>query len=128
MDKKVLVVDDHPYIHVLMKHILEELKDSDIELLLASDGQKGLELALNKRPKLVFLDVTLPYLNGYEVCRRIKATHSDTRVILLTGQVIEEEREMQEVGADGYIVKPFYPDQIIQETAHALELDSNTKD
>ena len=123
MSKKILVVDDHPYIHVLMKHILGELKDSNIELLLASDGQKGLELALDKHPNLVFLDVTLPYLNGYEVCRRIKATNNDIRVILLTGHAVEEEREMKEAGADGYIVKPFYPDQIIKETTHALGLN-----
>jgi len=127
MGKKVLVVDDHPSIHVLMKHILEELEDRDVELLLASDGRKGLELALDKRPNLVFLDVTIPYLSGYEVCRRIKATNSETRVILLTGEVMEEDHKLVEAGADGYIVKPFYPDQIIKEATSALELVPGTK-
>jgi DNA-binding response OmpR family regulator len=128
MDKKILVVDDHPSIHVLMKHILGELKDPDFDLLLASDGQKGLELALDKRPNLVFLDVTLPYLSGYEVCRRIKAAHSKTRVILLTGETKEEQHRTAEAGADGYIVKPFYPDQIIKEATYALGLGPGIED
>ena len=122
MDKKILVVDDKPLIRALMEHILGDLEDQGVELLLAASGEKGLELALDQRPDLIFLDVNMPHLSGYEVCKRIKAADSETYVILLTGQVVEEERGAQ-VGADECIAKPFYPDYILERVTAILELD-----
>jgi CheY-like chemotaxis protein len=73
MDKKILIVDDEPFIRVLLKQTLEDLEDKGVELLLAADGEEGIEIALNERPNLIFLDVMMPYVSGYEVCQRVKA-------------------------------------------------------
>jgi CheY-like chemotaxis protein len=75
MDKKILIVDDEPFIRVLLKQTLEDLEDKGVELLLAADGEEGIEIALNERPNLIFLDVMMPYVSGYEVCQRVKAQH-----------------------------------------------------
>jgi len=122
MGKKILVVDDQLSIHVLMKHIFKKLKDQGIELLLAADGKKALKLVMEEHPDLIFLDVMMPNLNGYEVCQRIKAADSGTYVILLTGQNVELKRGA-EVGADECITKPFYPNQILKRAVTVLGLD-----
>lgn len=123
MSKKILVMDDKHTIRVLMKHILGGLENQGIELLLAADGKEGLKLALDERPDLIFMDVKMPYLNGYEVCQRIKAAHSETYVILLTGQVTDKEYGI-EIGADECINKPFHPNYILERVTNILGLDS----
>ena len=69
-DKKILIVDDEAFIRVLLQQTLEDLEDMGVELLLAADGQEGLDIALSQRPAIVFLDVMMPILSGYEVCRQ----------------------------------------------------------
>ncbi len=123
MSKKILVMDDKHTIRVLMKHILGGLENQGIELLLAADGKEGLKLALDERPDLIFMDVKMPYLSGYEVCQRIKAAHSETYVILLTGQVTDKEYGI-EIGADECINKPFHPSYILERVTNILGLDS----
>jgi DNA-binding response OmpR family regulator len=122
MGKKILIVDDHPLILDLMKHIFDGLGNDDIELLMARDGKEGLRLALENNPDLAFLDITIPYLDGFEVCQRIKATGSKTYVILLAGLELEEGQSLA-TGADEWITKPFYPRQILQRAAAVLGLD-----
>jgi len=122
MGKRILVVDDHPLILDLMKRIFEMLGNQDIELLMAADGKEALQLAIDKRPELVFLDVTIPYLDGFEVCQRIKAAGMKTHVILLTGEDMERRKGV-EVGADECITKPFYPNQILHRAREVLGLD-----
>ncbi len=123
MSKKVLVVDDKAVIRTLLERILDTLRSQDVELLMAADGRTGLELALNERPDLIFLDVKLPYLSGYEVCQRIKAVASEIHVIMLTGQELNEEHNA-EIGADEYIAKPFRPDYILERVTNVLGLHS----
>ena len=122
--KRILIVDDEVFIRVLLAQTLEELTDLGVELLLASDGEEGLETALGERPDLIFLDVMMPRLSGYEVCRKIKATDSDIYVILLTakGQAIDKE-EGASVGADEYVTKPFDPDYILERAAEVLGIE-----
>lgn len=124
MDKKILIVDDEPYIRVLLEQTLEDLEDEGVELLLAANGEEGLEVALDERPNLIFLDVMMPYLSGYEVCQRIKAVDSAIYVILLTakGQAVDKERGA-EAGADEYITKPFDPDYILEKAVAVLGLE-----
>ena len=123
MGKKILVIDDTLAIRLLLEQILEELKDQDIELLLAADGDEGLKLALTERPDLIFLDLKMPGIDGYEVCRRIKAADSGMQVILLTGQTADQERCIK-AGADDCVIKPFHPDHILERAMTILELDS----
>ena len=83
---------------------------------MAKDGAEALRKVKNGRPDIVFLDIMMPKLNGYDVCRIIKNDPElkKTHVIMLTAQdqVAEQERG-KEVGADEYIVKPFSPQEIL---------------
>ncbi len=123
MGKTLLIVDDEPHIRFLLKQSLEDLEQHGVELMLAGDGREALEVATAVRPDLVFLDVMMPYLDGYEVCRRIKAMDRHICVILLTakGQIVDKERGTA-AGADQYITKPFDPDYILERAAEALGL------
>jgi len=104
----VLVVDDAPEnLHVLM----EALK-ADYAILAATSGEKALELAAKKNPDLILLDVLMPGLDGYEVCRRLKADpHTEEiPVIFITG-LADEDDEVKglSLGAIDYVTKPFNP-------------------
>lgn len=123
-DKRILIVDDEAFIRVLLAQTLEELEDVGVELLLAADGQEGLDMALAENPDLVFLDVMMPKLSGYEVCRKIKTHTKDIYVILLTakGQAIDKE-EGSSAGADEYVTKPFDPDYILERAAKILGVE-----
>lgn len=128
MDKTILIVDDSTAIRIVLKEIfLDELGDQNVELLLAADGEEGLNLALTERPDLVFLDVNMPGINGYEACQRIKAVDDGIYVILLTGEMTDREHGIK-TGADECIVKPFDPDQILERAATVLGLDRQTYD
>jgi len=111
--KKILIADDNQNIRDALTYLLE---DEGYELLLAKDGAETLRKVRDLRPDLLFLDIMMPEINGYDVCRAIKADPllKDTYVIMLTakGQVAEQERG-KEVGASEYIVKPFSPMEIL---------------
>jgi len=123
-DKKILIVDDEAFIRVLLMQTLEELEDLGVELLSAADGQEGLEVALDESPDLIFLDVMMPKLSGYEVCRQIKVEGLETYIVLLTakGQAIDKE-DGTDAGADEYVTKPFDPDYILNRAAELLGLE-----
>jgi len=123
-DKSILIVDDEAFIRVLLAQTLEELEDEGVELLLASDGQEGLDIALEERPDLLFLDVMMPKLSGYEVCRRVKEMDEDIYIILLTakGQAVDKEAGT-DAGADEYVTKPFDPDYILDRAAEILGVE-----
>jgi two-component system alkaline phosphatase synthesis response regulator PhoP len=121
MSRKILIVEDERSILILLRYTLEGLQERGVELLLAANGQAGLDLALTESPDLILLDVAMPHLNGYEVCQRIKAVHSETYIILLTarGQAVDIERGT-EAGADEYVVKPFDPQYILKRATTVL--------
>jgi len=125
MDKKILLVDDEPFILTLLEQTLEEFEEEGVILLKAMNGEDALRLAQTERPDLVFLDVMMPRLSGYEVCQRIKedADLDSIYVILLTARGQETDRERGiDVGADEYMTKPFDPDVIIQRTQEILSV------
>jgi two-component system alkaline phosphatase synthesis response regulator PhoP len=122
MSQKILIVDDEPHIRLLLEQTLEELEGEGVELLMAANGEEALELIRSERPQVVFLDVMMPRINGFDVCQMVKQDPSlkDTTIIMLTakGQEFDKQRG-QEVGADLYITKPFDPDVL---TTKAVEL------
>jgi DNA-binding response OmpR family regulator len=120
-NKQILIVDDEAFIRVLLKQTLEDLEDMGVDLLLAADGEEGVEIALRRHPDLIFLDVMMPKLNGYEVCRRIKEADSQAYIMLLTakGQAIDKEKGFA-AGANEYVTKPFDPDYILERAAEVL--------
>ena len=119
----VLIVDDEQHIRLLIEQTLEELEDDGVELQTASDGEMALDVVRNHRPALVFLDVMMPKLNGFEVCRAIKSDPSlaGTTVVMLTakGQAYDREQGTA-VGADRYLTKPFDPDELLEVAREAL--------
>lgn len=104
MAKKILVVEDDVNIADLLRLYLEK---EGYEVLLASDGGKGVEQFRREKPDLVLLDIMLPVLDGWGVCRTIRA-EADTPVIMLTAKGETEDKVMGlKLGADDYITKPF---------------------
>jgi DNA-binding response OmpR family regulator len=121
----VLIVDDEQHIRLLIEQTLEELEDEGVELQTAADGETALDVVRNQKPELVFLDVMMPRLNGFEVCRTIKEDLglADTTVVMLTakGQAYDREQGI-EAGADRYLTKPFDPDELLEVARAALGL------
>ena len=123
MEQKILIVDDEAHIRMLIEQTLEELEDEGVEFLTAENGEIALEIIQKENPKLVFLDVMMPKMNGMEVCRRVKKELDlkNVFIVLLTakGQELDRQRG-QEVGADVYMTKPFDPDIILSKAKEVL--------
>jgi len=126
----VLIVDDEQHIRLLIEQALEELEDDGVELLAAPDGEVALDVVRNQAPDLVFLDVTMPKLNGFDACDRIKHElgMTNTFVCMLTakGQAYDRERGL-EAGADLFMTKPFDPDELLGIARRALHLDTGAE-
>ena len=112
----VLIVDDEHHIRLLIEQTLEELEDEGVQLLTASDGEAALEAIRIHRPALTFLDVMMPKVNGFDVCRNAKAelgADAGTIVMLTAkGQALDRERGLA-AGADEFMTKPFDPDRLL---------------
>ena len=123
MDSKILVVDDEAHITQLIEQTLEDLEDKGVELLIATNGEEALEIIEREKPQLVFLDVMMPKVNGFEVCHTVKNEWKipNIYVIMLTakGQELDKEKG-KEVGADMYITKPFDPDALYDKAVEIL--------
>jgi two-component system alkaline phosphatase synthesis response regulator PhoP len=121
----VLIVDDEQHIRLLIEQTLEELEDDGVELMTAVDGEEAMIVMANQHPELVLLDVMMPKMNGFEVCRAIRAdpATAGATVILLTAKGQAEDREHGfAAGADQYLTKPFDPDDLLRRTRIALGL------
>jgi DNA-binding response OmpR family regulator len=120
--KKILIADDNENIRDALTYLLE---DEGYSLSMAKDGSDALKKAREFLPDILFLDIMMPEMNGYEVCRVIKNDPQLKKiyVIMLTakGQVAEQERG-KEVGADEYIVKPFSPMEILSKIKNILDI------
>jgi len=105
MSKRVLIVEDEKNIvDILSFNLVRE----GYETLEAYDGATGLQLALEKDPDLILLDLMLPKMNGFDVCRSLRAQNRSTPVIMLTAREEETDKVLGlELGADDYITKPF---------------------
>lgn len=125
MSKKILIVDDEPHIRLLLEQTLEELEDQDVELLTATNGKEALDLIQTELPQLVFLDVMMPQMNGFDVCHAVKheLAIADIYIIMLTakGQEFDKQKGM-DVGADLYMTKPFDPDEVMEKSMEVLGL------
>jgi two-component system alkaline phosphatase synthesis response regulator PhoP len=122
---KILIVDDEAHLRMLIQQTLEELEDQGVELLTASDGEAALEAIQAESPKLVFLDVMMPKLSGFDVCSRVKQTLglTDVFIVLLTAKGQEFDRQKGlESGADLYMTKPFDPDALLEQARTVLGL------
>jgi DNA-binding response OmpR family regulator len=106
----VLLVDDDPKIRDLLRLYVER---EGHRALFAADGETALDIALRSRPDLVLLDVMLPGLDGFEVCRRLRDA-SDVPILLLTARSGEGDKVIGlDMGADDYVIKPFSPRELM---------------
>jgi CheY-like chemotaxis protein len=115
--KKVLVADDEAFIRLLIEQTLEDLEDVEYELITADNGADALQTILSQSPQLVFLDVMMPRMNGFDVCREVKqvAGMQQVYIVLLTAKGQEYDRQIgAEAGADLYMTKPFDPDELLE--------------
>lgn len=123
MADKILVVDDEKSIS---KIIAYNLQKEGYEVLCADDGEAGLELALNEKPDLILLDIMMPKMDGYEVCRKVRQV-SNVPIIMLTARADEIDKvNGLEIGADDYVTKPFGNRELIARVkAHLRRSEAN---
>jgi DNA-binding response OmpR family regulator len=122
MSQKILIIEDEEgIIHLINLY----LKDAGYTVVVAKDGADGLALHAREHPDLVILDVMLPAIDGFEVCRRVR-TWSKTPILILTARGDEEDRiNGLELGADDYLVKPFSPRELVSRVRAILRRVSN---
>ena len=111
----IAIVDDEVHIRSLLEQTLEDLQD-EVEIVMAANGAEGLALIESRRPQLVFLDVMMPLMNGYEVCAAVRNNPllAKTTVVMLTAKGQESDRlRGLAVGANHFVTKPFDPDEIL---------------
>jgi two-component system alkaline phosphatase synthesis response regulator PhoP len=122
---KILVVDDENYI----LHILDfSLGAEGYEVITAEDGEEAICKARDERPDLVVLDVMMPKLDGFEVCRTLKRDPdlNGTPVILLSAKSRDiDQKQGYEAGADDYITKPFSPGRLIERVHGLLKMKAS---
>ena len=105
MKKRVLIVEDEKNIVDILSF---NLNREGYDTLEAYDGEAGLQLALEQNPDLILLDLMLPKMNGFDVCRTIRAEGRSTPIVMLTAREEETDKVLGlELGADDYITKPF---------------------
>ncbi len=101
----ILVIEDDPAIRLGLK---KSLGFEGYQVLEAEDGERGLELVFERRPDLIVLDIMLPRLNGYEVCRTIRKHDASLPIVMLSAKGQEIDKIMGlDIGADDYVTKPF---------------------
>ena len=117
---KVMVVDDSP---TDLKLMSGPFLSKGYELITATDGEDALEKAESEHPDLIVLDVIMPKLNGFKVCRQIKSSTKlrDIKIILLSGK--DQKSDMfwgKKQGADGYLTKPFTEEDLLEKASKLL--------
>ena len=107
--KKILIVDDDAAIRRLLRGLL----GNDYRMAEAASGEQAMEILPAFCPDLVLLDILMPGIDGYETCRRIKASRSDIQIVMISA-ISSPEQQLRafEVGADDYLVKPFDPQDL----------------
>lgn len=109
--KRVLVVDDEPSIQTLLRFNLQK---EGYEVILADDGKKALELALNETFDFIILDIMLPGLDGMDITKKLRQEKKKTPILILTAKDDPIDRILGlEIGADDYLTKPFSPREVL---------------
>jgi DNA-binding response OmpR family regulator len=111
--KKILIVDDEVNIVISVEFLM---KQAGFEVAVARNGQEALEQVAGFQPDLILLDVMMPKINGFEVCRRIREnpTWQDIKIVMLTakGREVEVAKGLA-LGADTYVIKPFSTKELV---------------
>lgn len=111
MTNKILVIEDELSIATLLQY---NLKQAGYEVLIAHDGEEGLQVAVSQQPDLILLDLMLPKRDGMEVCKELRIRKLETPIIMLTAKDDEFDKVLGlELGADDYMTKPFSPREVL---------------
>jgi len=113
MTRRILIVEDQEDNRAILRDLLST---AGYELIEAVNGQEGVELAQQKRPDLILMDINLPVIDGYEATRRIKgdAALIATPIIAVTSYALSgDEAKARGAGCDDYVTKPFSPRQLL---------------
>ena len=130
MSKKILIAEDDPGIQLSLK---DEFESEGYQVFTANDGEKGLEMIKEQKPDLIILDIMLPGLDGYEVCKKLRREGDNTPIIMLTVKDQEIDKVLGlELGADDYVTKPFSLRELLARVKsilrriqdHSSEIDS----
>jgi DNA-binding response OmpR family regulator len=120
MAKKILIVDDEENIVISMEFLV---KQAGYTLQIARNGEEALEKVANFEPDLILLDVMMPKINGFEVCRRVRENSNwqDIKIIMLTakGREVEVTKGLA-LGANAYVIKPFSTREVMAEVKRML--------
>jgi DNA-binding response OmpR family regulator len=120
MAKKVLIVDDETNIVISLEFLMEQ---AGYELRIAHNGRDALEQVATFEPDLILLDVMMPEINGFDVCRRIREDPAwqNIKIIMLTakGREVEVAKGLA-LGADTYITKPFSTKELLAQVRHIM--------
>ncbi len=121
MKKKILIVDDEPD---FVEFLSIRLKSCDYDVISAADGESGLKKAQEEKPDLIILDVLMPTMNGFEMCKRLKENEltKNMPVVMLTA--LAQERDLAKglkEGADCFITKPFSAVDLLYEIKTAMK-------
>jgi DNA-binding response OmpR family regulator len=102
---RILVIEDEP---AILRGLADNLRLESYDVLTAADGEFGYELLRTRQPDLVILDLMLPRMSGYDVCRKARAAGIETPILMLTARAQEVDRVAGlDLGADDYVTKPF---------------------
>lgn len=124
--KKILLADDDRHLRKLVSATLEG--DPEYIILQAADGAETLELARREHPDLILLDVSMPQMNGFEVCRQLRSdpATADIPIVMLTAAANVADREAgRAAGATDYFVKPFSPLSLLRRVSELLGKDAD---
>jgi DNA-binding response OmpR family regulator len=114
----VLIIEDDPTMLIGLK---DNFEFKGYKVVTAADGEKGLKAALNAKPDLILLDIMLPKINGYEICRLIREEKLDVPIIMLTAKGEESDIVLGlNLGADDYVTKPFSIKELLARAAAFL--------
>jgi DNA-binding response OmpR family regulator len=119
-------VEDEAFIRLLIEQTLEELEEQGVEIIKVDNGEDALRLIQEEKPQLVFLDVMIPKVNGFEVCRIIKRDlkMDDVMIVILTAKGQEYDYQTgEDAGANLYMTKPFDPDELLELAAKVFSND-----
>lgn len=123
--KKILVADDEPHIRRVVK---DKLSNAGFQVFEAVNGEEAFQIAIRETPDLILLDVMMPKLNGFDVCRKLRCepVFLNVPILLLTAKGQESDKKMGlDAGATEYITKPFSPRQLLQDVQMRLGLSEN---
>ncbi len=103
--KKILIIEDDL---AILRGLKDNLEYESYDVMTATDGEKGYNLIREKKPDLIILDLMLPKMSGYELCRKVRAEGNTTPILMLTARGEEVDRILGlDLGADDYVTKPF---------------------